>query len=77
VLRKNAVGTYTVTAATASVTPLGTNPIETFSANLPIQAGEYVGLNVPEGGGISLLETPSTEAFFEPSLSLARPAPRA
>jgi hypothetical protein len=70
VLRKNAGGTYTVTAATAPVTPLGTNPIETFSANLPIQAGEYVALNVPEGGGISLLDAPSTEAFFEPSLSL-------
>jgi hypothetical protein len=70
VLRKDAGGTYTVTAATAPVSPLGTNPIETFSADLPIQAGEYVALNVPAGGGISLLDAPSTEAFFEPSLSL-------
>jgi hypothetical protein len=70
VVRRNSAGTFTVTASSGPVTPQGA-PIETFTTNLPITAGEFVELNIPEGGAIGLLETPSTEAFFRPGLSPA------
>jgi hypothetical protein len=68
VVRRNSGGTFTVTASSGSVTPAG-NQIETFATNLPITAGEFIELNLPDEGGIALFETPSTEALFEPGLS--------
>jgi hypothetical protein len=67
VLRKNAEGRYTVTASSPPATT-GSNLIETFTMNLPIHAGEYVELNLPEGGGIGVLEGNATEASFGPAL---------
>jgi hypothetical protein len=68
VVRRNSGGSFTVTASSGPVTPGGA-PIETFTTNLLITAGEFIELNIPEGGGIGLLETPSTEGFFRPGLS--------
>ena len=70
VLRKNADGTYTVTASSGPVTPLGTNKVETFTTALPILAGEYVEWNTPDTGSLALLEGTSTEGFFEPLVTL-------
>jgi hypothetical protein len=67
VLRKNAEGRYTVTASSPPATT-GSNLIETFTVNLPIHAGEYVELNLPEGGGIGVLKGNATEATFGPAL---------
>jgi hypothetical protein len=63
VLRKNPDGTYTVTASSDPVTPSG-NEVETFTSSLPIEAGEYVGLNKPPLGFITELEGQSTDAYF-------------
>jgi len=56
VLRANGDGTYTVTASAPPVTPAGAG-LETFAADLPIQAGEYVALDLPYGGTVSILES--------------------
>jgi hypothetical protein len=63
VLRKNPDGTYTVTASSDPVTPSG-NEIETFASSLPIEAGEYVGLDEPPHGYITELAGQSTGAYF-------------
>lgn len=67
VLRDNGDGTYTVTASTGAVTPAG-NEIETLAASLPIQVGEYLELNIPQGGQFTALEGESTYAAFFPVL---------
>jgi hypothetical protein len=70
VLRKNADGTYSVTASSPLVTPTGAET-QTFSVSLPIQAGEYVEENFPEGGGLGELKASNvTAAFFFPALAL-------
>jgi hypothetical protein len=67
VVSRNSDGTYTATASSAAETPHG-NQIETFNTDLPIKAGEFIELTLPEGGEIGVLEGQSTEAFFEPAL---------
>lgn len=67
-VRPNPGGTYTVTATEAPVTPTG-GP-ETFSANLPIAAGEYVAIDIPYEGEISVIEGTSENAGFVGSLQL-------
>lgn len=67
VLRHNSDGSYTVTASTGSVTPAG-NAIETLTANLPIHAGEYIELNLPQGGEFTALDAASTYVTFFPLL---------
>jgi hypothetical protein len=67
VLRHNGDGSYTVTASTGSVTPTG-NEFETFDTSLRIHVGEYVELNLPQGGQFTALEGPSTYATFFPNL---------
>jgi hypothetical protein len=67
-VRPNPGGTYTVTATEAPVTPAG-GP-ETFSANLPIAAGEYVAIDIPYEGEISVIEGSSENAGFVGSLRL-------
>jgi hypothetical protein len=70
VLRADPGGTYTVTAAGPLVKPAGAGP-QAFPVDLPIQAGEYVGINLPEGGGIGTLKAPpGTLAVFESALAL-------
>jgi hypothetical protein len=69
VLRKNPDGTYTVTASSAEVTPAESVGIQTFATSLPIHAGEYVELNVPEGGDIGLLAGSSHADGFSPGLA--------
>jgi hypothetical protein len=67
VLRHNDDGSYTVTASTGSVTPAG-NEIETLATSLPIHAGEYIELNLPQGGEFTALEGASTYVTFFPHL---------
>jgi hypothetical protein len=69
VLRKNPDGTYTVTASSTEVTPAESLGIQTFPTSLPIRAGEYVELNVPEGGAIGLLVGSSHAEVFLPGLA--------
>jgi hypothetical protein len=69
VVRRNSGGTFTVTASSGPVTSHGAQ-LETFTTNLPIAAGEYIGLKLPVGGSVAILETPGTEVFFTPPLSL-------
>ena len=67
VLRHNTDGSYTVTASTGPVTPAG-NEVETLPTSLPIHVGEYIELNLPQGGQLTALEEPSTYSFFFPTL---------
>jgi hypothetical protein len=67
VLRHNSDGSYTVTASTGSVTPAG-NEIETLATSLPIHVGEYIELNLPQGGEFTALEGASTYVTFFPHL---------
>jgi hypothetical protein len=69
VLRANPGGTFTVTAASPLVAPAGAET-ETFAVDLPIQAGEYVELNLPDGGESGALEaTPGTLGIFNSALA--------
>lgn len=68
VVRPNEDGTFTVTATETPVTPAG-GELETFSADLPIAAGEFVVLNVPYEGEISLIEGASLGAGFPGALA--------
>jgi len=67
VLRHNSDGSYTVTASTGSVTPVG-NEFETLATSLPIHVGEYIALNLPQDGEYAGLEAASTYATFFPQL---------
>lgn len=51
----------------SSQTPAGSE-VETFSADLPIQAGDFVGINVPSGGAVGLIATGGTYDFIAPEL---------
>jgi CARDB len=73
VLRKNPVGGYTVTAASPLVTPAAL-PTQSFPSDLPIQAGEVVGLNYPESATIGALESASTVAFFNATMRVGAEA---
>jgi hypothetical protein len=63
VLRDNGDGTYTVTATTGPLTPTG-NEIETFPSSLPIQAGEYLEMNLPNEGELASVEGESNTVGF-------------
>ncbi len=67
VLHHNGDGSYTVTASTGSVTP-GGNEIETLATSLPIHVGEYIELNLPQGGEFTALQGASTYVTFLPHL---------
>jgi hypothetical protein len=66
VLRPDAEGELTVTAASAMVEPTGPG-LQTFTTSLPISAGEYIGLITPNGADIPLLEQLSTATIFNPA----------
>ncbi|MDX6624755.1 MAG: hypothetical protein QOE75_2687 [Solirubrobacterales bacterium] len=67
VLRHNSDGSYTMTASTGSLTPTG-NGLETLAASLPILAGEYIELNIPQNGEVTILPAASTYVTFFPPL---------
>jgi hypothetical protein len=67
VLRHNSDGSYTMTASTGSLTPAG-NELETLAASLPILAGEYIELNIPQSGEFTVLPAASTYVTFFPPL---------
>ena len=75
VLRPNASGTYTETAVSPPSISAGA-PTETFTADLPIAVGEYVGISAPFEAGFDLLESPglTTEFFWEPPLTVGEEA---
>jgi hypothetical protein len=75
VVRKNPDGTYTVTASSAQVIPAESVAVQTFATNLPIHAGEYIELNVPEGGRFGLLDGFSEAASFSPGLAFGETRP--
>ncbi len=68
VLRANPAGTFTVTASTGSLTPAGVE-IETSPTSLPIHAGEFIELNIPQQGQLSTLDGESTYETFFPTLA--------
>jgi hypothetical protein len=53
VFHPNPDGSYTVTAKSAAVEPTGAEPFESFSTDLPIEAGDYVGLDMPATGTVT------------------------
>lgn len=58
---------FTGAVTSTPVTPSG-GGVETFAADLPIKAGEYVGLNVPEDGGIDGINPGGQYAALVPEL---------
>jgi PASTA domain len=72
VVRRNADGTYTVTATSLEVTPTMLVPepeVETFGVNLPIKAGEFIALNIPVGGSTGQFHGSFFGVGFEHALS--------
>jgi IPT/TIG domain/PASTA domain len=67
-LSRGAGSTFTATASSAAVTPLG-GGIETFGADVPIKAGEYIALDAPAGGGIDADTAGGQFAFLSPTLA--------
>ncbi len=67
-------GTYLVTGSTYPVAAAG-NAVETFAADLPIEAGELVAISYPYEAGLASLESPSSEAFFTPPLAVGQTRP--
>lgn len=63
-----AEATLTGAGTSVSVTPAA-GGIETFSASLPIKAGEHIGLNVPHTGGIAFSLAGGTFANLAPELA--------
>jgi len=54
---------FTGDGTSERVTPTG-SAVETFGASLPIEAGEFVGLDVPPGGGLAMNKVPGTAFGF-------------
>lgn len=67
-------GHYLVTGSTYPVAASG-NAIETFTAVLPIEAGELVAISYPYEAGLASLESPASEAFFTPPLAVGQTRP--
>lgn len=67
-LSRGAGTTFTGAGTSTAVTPSG-GGIETFSADVPIKAGEYVGINVPQGGGIDATLAGGQFAYLAPELA--------
>jgi hypothetical protein len=75
VMRRNTDGTFTATATSAPVTPAGSG-VETFAIDLPIKAGEYIELTIPDGGAVPFIlgEGKATIGEFAPPPVLGSPA---
>jgi hypothetical protein len=69
VLRPNGGPVYTAVGSSAPVTALG-GGYETFSTSLPVQAGDTIGLDLPEGAklGVYLAGPTSSVAAWKPPL---------
>jgi hypothetical protein len=67
-LGRGAGAMFTGAGTSTPVTPFG-GGVETFGADLPIKAGEYVGINVPEGGGIDGISPGGQYAALVPELA--------
>ncbi|HVQ57315.1 MAG TPA: IPT/TIG domain-containing protein [Solirubrobacterales bacterium] len=70
VVGRPAFPTFFGAGASAPVTPSGFG-LETFPTQIPIQAGQYIGIDLPENGLIGYFEGPSTSSyayFEEPAL---------
>lgn len=63
VLERRGTLEFTGAGASTQVTP-ATLGIETFSADLPVHAGDYIGLNVPPGGTVDENKVPGTAFGF-------------
>jgi hypothetical protein len=74
VLRPNPTGIYTLTAASPTVAPTGVAP-QSFPSALPIQAGEVVGVSIPDAATIGSLPVPSTVFGFSGGLPVGAEAP--
>src|SRR6185312_8957276 len=68
VLGRGAGTMFKGAGSSTPVTPSG-GGVETFGADVPIKAGEYVGLNVPEGGGIDGISPGGQYAVLVPGLA--------
>jgi hypothetical protein len=77
VLRPNGSGAYTAVGTSNPATPSGTG-LQTFTANLPIRAGDLIGVD-PSGGGdkIGVAEVPGASYgfIFPPPFDAATVAP--
>jgi hypothetical protein len=63
-------GIWTVTASSEEITPVESLGVQTFPTDLPIHAGEYVELNVPNGGRFVGVFGASRYSGFQPGLAL-------
>lgn len=68
VLTRGAGLIFTGAGTSTAVTPAG-GGIETFSTAVPIKAGESVGINVPDGGGIDVDSAGGQYAHLAPELA--------
>jgi hypothetical protein len=73
-LRPNGHGSYTVSAGTAPIAAAGLD-VQTFSSDMPIHPGELIALSYPYEAAVASLESPSSEAFFTPSLAIGQTRP--
>jgi hypothetical protein len=67
-LRQLTAEEFLVTGSSPAVTPAGSGGIETFPATLPIEGGEYLGVDVPQGGKIGA-SAPGAYFFRTPGLA--------
>jgi hypothetical protein len=72
VLKRGPGLTFTSMRSSGPATPAGVG-IEPFSTNLRIDAGDYIGLTIPEEGRIAVHEG-GAHAFFAPALADGVPA---
>jgi IPT/TIG domain/PASTA domain len=72
VLKRGTGLTFTAMRSSDPATPAGAG-IEPFSTNLRIEAGDYIGLNIPEEGWIAAHEG-GMHVFFTPALADGVPA---
>jgi hypothetical protein len=63
VFHPNPDGSFTVTAKSDAVEPTGAEPFESFTTDLPIEAGDYVGLDMPGSGSVTTTEGIASGSF--------------
>lgn len=69
VVREHPGGAWTVTASSEEVTPVESPGVQTFPTDLPIHAGEYIELNIPNGGRFNAVLGVSRYSGFQPGLA--------
>jgi hypothetical protein len=68
VIRRVAGPEFLAAGTSDPVTPAGAE-FEAFGAHLAIHEGDFVGVNIPSGGGIAYRSAQGTYAFFSPSIA--------